>query len=47
MKKYEKPMAEFVSLAAAEQIATSAEYYDDVSGPGADIGTSSAPGGWW
>ena len=47
MKTYEKPVAEFISLAVAEQIAAIAEYYDDVSGPGADIGTSSAPGGWW
>ena len=47
MKKYEKPMAEFISLAAVEQIAASAEYYDSLTGPEGNIGITSAPSGFW
>ena len=43
-KEFMKPMAEFVSLATVEQIATSAEYYDD--GPGMEGGVVSLPSGW-
>ncbi len=47
-KEYLKPLAEFVSLAAAEQIATGASYYDDGSTPDGTVGTTSNfPGGWW
>lgn len=40
-KEYSKPTAEYVSLAAAEQIATGASYYDDDIGLGG--GTVSNP----
>lgn len=31
-KEYQKPTAEFISLSAAEQIATGASYYEDLGG---------------
>ena len=46
MKKvYEKPMAEYVSLAAAETIATGASYYEDMdlTGPTTSIGAVENP----
>lgn len=43
-KEFMNPSAEFVSLAAVEQIATSAEYYDDDIGM--EGGVVSLPSGW-
>ena len=43
-KEYLKPSAEFISLAAVEQIATGAEYYDDDIGM--EGGLTSLPSGW-
>lgn len=40
-KEYQKPTAEFISLSAAEQIATGASYYDE--GIGGTTGVGSNP----
>ena len=32
-KEYQKPVAEYISLAAAEQIATNAGYYETAGAP--------------
>ncbi len=39
-KTYEAPQAQFISLAATETMATSAEYYDDDIGLGGGTGSN-------
>ena len=39
-KEYTKPLAEYISLAAAERIATGASYYDDDISLGGGTGSN-------
>lgn len=39
-KEYSKPLAEYISLAAAEKIAADASYYDDDIGLGGGTGSN-------
>ena len=45
-KEYQQPVAEYVSLAAAEKIATDASYYANEPGLGGGVWEGSLPSDW-
>ena len=42
-KEYQKPLAEYISLASAERIATNAGYYETAGAPDTDMDVVSNP----